>query len=92
MAENKYIFEKLTPTNDVYLAVYYEAIDYVFQNPDIKNVAISGPYSAVKSSVLASYKKKHGSLRFLNISLAHFQSPNEKDETETRKSVLEGKI
>lgn len=92
MAENKYIFEKLTPTNDVDLAVYEEAIDYVFQNPDIKNVAISGPYSAGKSSVLASYKKKHGSLRFLNISLAHFQSPNEKDETETRKSVLEGKI
>ncbi|WP_373206866.1 YobI family P-loop NTPase [Coprococcus phoceensis] len=31
----------------------------------------SGAYSAGKSSVLASYKKKHSGLRFLHISLAH---------------------
>ena len=41
MAESKYKFERLTPTDDVDLAVYEKAIDYVFQNPDIKNVAIS---------------------------------------------------
>lgn len=92
MAESKYKFERLTPTDDVDLAVYEEAIDYVFQNPDIKNVAISGAYSAGKSSVLASYKKNHSGLRFLHISLAHFQSPSEKDEPEVRESVLEGKI
>ena len=92
MAESKYKFERLTPTDDVDLAVYEEAIDYVFQNPDIKNVAISGAYSAGKSSVLASYKKNHSSLRFLHISLAHFQSPSEKDEPEVKESVLEGKI
>lgn len=92
MAESKYKFEKLTPTDDVDLAVYEEAIDYVFENPDIKNVAISGAYSAGKSSVLASYKKKHSNLRFLHISLAHFQSPNGKDEPEVKESVLEGKI
>lgn len=56
MAESKYKFERLTPTDDVDLAVYEEAIDYVFQNSDI-------------------------SLRFLHISLAHFQSPSEKDQT-----------
>lgn len=28
------------------LDVYEEAIDYVFNNPDVKNVAISGAYSA----------------------------------------------
>lgn len=39
MAESKYKFERLTPTDDVDLAVYEEAIDYVFQNPDIKKVA-----------------------------------------------------
>ena len=47
------------------------------ENPDIKNVAISGAYSAGKSSVLASYKKNHRRLRFLHISLVHFQSPSE---------------
>lgn len=51
MAESKYRFERLTPTDDVDLTVYEEAINYVFENPDIKNVAISGAYSAGKSSV-----------------------------------------
>lgn len=75
MAENKYHFERLTPIDNMDLDVYEEAIDYVFNNPDVKNVAISGAYSAGKSSVLASYKKRHNDLRFLHISLAHFKSP-----------------
>ena len=52
MKENKYKFERLTPVDDIDLNVYEEAIDYVFDNSDIKNVAISGAYSAGKSSVL----------------------------------------
>ena len=70
MAENKYHFERLTPIDNMNLDVYEEAIDYVFNNPDVKNVAISGAYSAGKSSVLASYKRRHDDLRFLHI-LSH---------------------
>lgn len=92
MAERKYHFERLTPIDNMDLDVYEEAIDYVFDNSDVKNVAISGAYSAGKSSVLASYKKKHSDLRFLHISLAHFKSPDQEDETEVKESVLEGKI
>lgn len=92
MEERKYQFEKLTPIDNVDLDVYEEAIDYVFENSDIKNVAISGAYSAGKSSLLASYKKKHNNLHFLHISLAHFKSPNQENETEVKESVLEGKI
>ena len=92
MAENKYHFERLTPIDNMNLDVYEEAIDYVFNNPDVKNVAISGAYSAGKSSVLASYKKRHDDLRFLHISLAHFKSPDQEDETDIKESVLEGKI
>lgn len=92
MAERKYQFERLTPIDNMDLDVYEEAIDYVFDNSDIKNVAISGAYSAGKSSVLASYKKKHSNLHFLHISLAHFKSPDQEDETEVKESVLEGKI
>jgi len=92
MAECKYHFERLTPIDDMDLEVYEDAIDYVFDNPDIKNVAITGAYSAGKSSVLASYKKKHEELRFLHISLAHFKSTDEENETEIKESVLEGKI
>lgn len=92
VAESKYHFERLTPTDNVKLNVYEDAIDYVFNNPDVRNIAISGAYSAGKSSVLASYKKKHSDKSFLHISLAHFKSPNEKDETEVKESILEGKI
>lgn len=92
MSENKYHFERLTPIDSVDLNMYEEAIDFVFNHSDVRNVAISGAYSAGKSSVLASYKKKHSDLHFLHISLAHFKSPNEEDTTEVKESVLEGKI
>lgn len=86
VAERKYQFEWLTPTDNIDLDVYEEAINYVFENPDVKNVAISGAYSAGKSSVLASYKKKHDDLRFLHISLAHFKSPDQEVEMVATKS------
>lgn len=87
MGQRKYQFEKLTPTNDMNLDVYEDAVNYVFENPDIKNVAISGAYSAGKSSVLASYKKKHSNLLFLHISLAHFKSLESKKESEVKDSI-----
>lgn len=92
MTKNKYKFERLTPNEDVKLDVYEEAINYAFENPDIKNIAISGAYGAGKSSLLASYKKKHRNLSFLHISLAHFNSQNQENEIKVKESVLEGKI
>ena len=92
MPEEKYNFERLTPIDNVKMDVYEDAINYAFDNPDIKNVAITGAYSAGKSSVLASYKKKHKKLKFIHISLAHFESPNQKNKNEVKESVLEGKI
>lgn len=103
MAKDDYHFERLTPINDIELKVYEEAINYVFENQDIKNVAISGAYSAGKSSILESYKRKHNELQFLHISLAHFQSPDleetkdadnndHEENVGVKESVLEGKI
>lgn len=97
MPDNKYHFEKLTPIDNVDMNVYENAIDFVFKNNDIKNVAITGAYSSGKSSVLASYKKKHQELQFMHISLAHFESPGQekKDEHGQDKideSALETKI
>lgn len=89
MPENKLHFEKLTPIDNVDMNVYENAIDFVFKNNDIKNVAITGAYSSGKSSVLASYKKKHQELQFMHISLAHFDTP---DQGKIDESVLEGKI
>lgn len=38
MSENRYKFQKLTPTDDVDLALYENALDFVFDSSDIKNV------------------------------------------------------
>ena len=97
MSDNKYHFEKLTPIDNVDMNVYENAIDFVFKNNDVKNVAITGAYSSGKSSVLASYKKKHQELQFMHISLAHFESPgqekkDEHDQDKIDESALETKI
>lgn len=95
MAETKkYFFEKLTPVNDVNISIYESAIDFVFENNDVKNIAISGAYGAGKSSLLFSYKSKHPTTKFLHISLAHFQNnkDNDKPDTSIKDSILEGKI
>lgn len=86
-------FQKLTPINNADISVYEEAIDFVFDNADVVNVAISGAYSAGKSSVVESYKEKHKDKKFLHISLAHFESADKRgEESLTSESVLEGKI
>lgn len=93
MNHKDYFFQKLTPVNDINITVYEEAIDYIFENADITNVAISGAYSAGKSSVIESYKAKHKNLKFIHISLAHFiLSDEEKEDDNIKESVLEGKI
>lgn len=91
----QFIFESLTPVEDNELGIYESALNYVFENPNIKNVALSGAYGAGKSSVLASYKKrtKDKNRKYIHISLAHFEDEDESGNTrEIKESVLEGKI
>lgn len=83
-------FEKLTPTTEVELGVYDDALDYAFSNKDILNIGMSGSYGAGKSSVIESYEKMHKDMKFLHISLAHFEK-KDGDETPEIK-ILEGKI
>lgn len=93
--ENNLVFQKLTPTDTVNMEVYEDAFKYIFENTDVKNVAIAGPYSAGKSSLLESYKKRHSNKKFLHISLAHFEETAVQDTSESDKNtetVLEGKI
>ncbi|EKZ2426675.1 hypothetical protein REJ35_003565, partial [Escherichia coli] len=65
-------------------------------NNDLKNVAISGQYSAGKSSLIESYKKSHSNIKFVHISLAHFRSIEEAETNEPSKDInetaLEGKV
>ena len=96
MSDDSYKFQKLTPISDAELGVYKNAIDFVFANDDLKNIAISGQYSAGKSSLVLSYKKIHSNIKFIHISLAHFRSTEEAENTESSKAIsetaLEGKI
>ncbi|WP_255597447.1 hypothetical protein [Citrobacter sp. EC_71] len=89
---NTFNFQPLTPINDVNLDIYEDAISFVFSHPDIKNVAISGPYSAGKSSLIESYKTRYPSKKFSHISLSHFISSTEKSDPNTKRLALEGKI
>lgn len=88
-------FQKLTPTSNVNLNAYEEGFEFIFSNDDIRNIAVSGPYSSGKSSLLESYKKKHPQKTFIHISLAHFTNENkdnEEKEIEDSETVIEGKI
>lgn len=51
-------FQKLTPINNANIDGYTDALDYVFSNDDILNVAVSGPYSGGKSSIIETYKRQ----------------------------------
>lgn len=98
MKDNEYNFYALTPIDDADIGVYESALDFVFAQDNVRNVAVSGSYGAGKSSVLASYKKRHSSKKFLHISLAHFLSASGKvdlsdEEMKTStETMLEGKI
>lgn len=72
-------FEDLAPATNVDVSNYEQVLNQAFSSPRLKNIAITGPYGAGKSSILASYlqskeasDKKYANL-CLRISLAHFQ-------------------
>lgn len=87
MEQKDYIFEKLTPDNDVDISVYDEAIGFVFDNEDVTNIAISGAYGAGKSSVIKSYEKKHEEKKFMHISLAHFEPMDVEEENDAKHNI-----
>jgi hypothetical protein len=78
--EHKLKLQKLTPTNCEDMSVYNEALDMVFKEEDLLNIAISGPYSAGKSSVMKTYKENNKK-DFINISLAHFEEALEYEDS-----------
>lgn len=90
---DKVVFWSLTPKDDLDLQIYEQALDYAFERKDVHNIAISGAYGAGKSSIIASYKKTHQRLKFMHISLAHYQPIIEKDGDEkVDENTLELKI
>ncbi|MBW4359365.1 YobI family P-loop NTPase [Flavobacterium taihuense] len=51
---------------------YSESLKYSIDNPNIKNVALSGAYGSGKSSIIKTFEYKYPQYKCLNISLATF--------------------
>lgn len=97
MAEKKYC--PLLPIDDVKMQGYEDALNFAMTNDKIHNVALSGSYGSGKSSVIATYEKKHPDTKFIHISLADFEEygashcGDEKSGiSENVVNLLEGKI
>ena len=56
---------------------YKNEIDTVFADPEIQNVAVSGPYGAGKSSVIAYIRRQRTKETWVTISLANFKGFND---------------
>lgn len=88
-------FQKLTPESGSNIEVYDKAFEFVFNNDDVRNIAITGSYGSGKSSLIKSYEKINGTT-FTTISLTHFKDSdisNLKDnEKYAMDDVIEEKI
>lgn len=84
-AQENITFEKLTPTtlSPDEMIGYNEALDFIFKEEDLLNIAISGPYASGKSSVFKTYEEEHEELNGIHISLSYF-SPNLKSKIKNK--------
>uniref|UniRef100_UPI001F430393 YobI family P-loop NTPase n=1 Tax=Enterobacter hormaechei TaxID=158836 RepID=UPI001F430393 len=80
-------YEALTPAlmEKEKAASYIEALNFAYFQPDVRNVAVTGPYGAGKSSVLKTWcQSKEGALRVLTVSLADFDMQKSVSEKEAQ--------
>ncbi|MGI6732447.1 MAG: hypothetical protein ACOX5F_11250 [Anaerovoracaceae bacterium] len=94
MSDLRYNFQTLTPTSDVDLKIYLDALDFAMETGTVKNIAISGPYGAGKSSLIETYKEKqkkdqNKEATFLHISLAHFSRTDISDTDSKKPPTIE---
>ena len=89
-SKHKFTFEKLTPAylSDDEMQGYTEALDFVFQEDDLLNIAVTGPYASGKSSVIKTYEENHKKLNGIHISLSYF-SPTLESKIKGKKNVNE---
>lgn len=82
-------YETLLP-NEIVENKAEDVLEFAFNNKKIKNVAITGPYSSGKSSIIQSYLNKNiDKKEYLNISLATFDTSKQDKTNSLEKTIIE---
>lgn len=74
-------YDTLTPkviSNDSFRE-YFKALNFAFSKKDVKNIAVTGPYGAGKSTVILSYLETQLKKGYINVSLADFSMSGRHD-------------
>ncbi|MEN4832591.1 DNA-binding protein [Pantoea vagans] len=84
------VYDALTPVimKDARTEEYFTALDYAFSQNQVRNIAVTGPYGAGKSTVILSYLDKRQENDFISVSLADF-SLSGKDQEPPRNAEIE---
>lgn len=85
-------FESLAPKalNPKTIEIYIEAIKEGIDDPNIKNIALTGAYGSGKSSILKTFETENKEkYKFLNISLAAFKSVGKGDDKKEFEQLIE---
>ena len=73
-------FRSLAPvTSEIKFNKYKKIFKTAFDKEYITNIAVTGPYSSGKSSIMQACKKKYGEDEFITLSLTNFTQENNND-------------
>lgn len=73
-------FRSLAPvTSEIKFNRYRNMFKTAFSKKYIANIAVTGPYSSGKSSIMQACKKKYGEDEFITLSLTNFTQENNND-------------
>ncbi|AIZ55535.1 hypothetical protein [Mycoplasma mycoides] len=68
------IFQDLTPNIKINDPVYDAALDEAFQKKEIRNIALTGPYSSGKTSTWLSYSRNRKLGKIITVSLGKYNN------------------
>ncbi|WP_426577136.1 DNA-binding protein [Xenorhabdus stockiae] len=90
-SEQQDVYDTLTPKiiTDSSVKPYFDALDFAFAKQDVRNIAITGPYGAGKSTVILSYLKTCLKKDFINVSLADFSLSGKSDKAPSENAEIE---